>query len=191
MWDWFFWIFFACAYWKVLFQQKLNLTEQREKWKMIRGKLTLEILMFLKWILSVSFRSSKLPVQLCCESSPWELFSFTVRYVNQQLGRNVPQYSHVFFTDFTLFSLSPIPQTIVMFPLPSIYLCVARVWLREIGFSLTYGALMLKTWRWVKRRGKITISLIDELTFQGSWRNVFHFHNLLIVSCYTKYIRVA
>lgn len=36
-----------------------------------------------------------------------------------------------------------------MFPLPSIYLCVARVWLREIGFSLTYGALMLKTWRWV------------------------------------------
>lgn len=41
-------------------------------------------------------------------------------------------------------------QSIVMYPPPSIYTCTARVWLREIGFSLTYGALMLKTWRWVK-----------------------------------------
>ncbi|XP_031630067.1 uncharacterized protein LOC116345119 [Contarinia nasturtii] len=37
--------------------------------------------------------------------------------------------------------------SIVMYPRPSIYTCTARVWLREIGFSLTYGALMLKTWR--------------------------------------------
>ncbi|XP_063697813.1 uncharacterized protein LOC134828756 [Culicoides brevitarsis] len=37
--------------------------------------------------------------------------------------------------------------TIVMYPPPSIYTCTIRVWLREIGFSLTYGALMLKTWR--------------------------------------------
>ncbi|XP_055379902.1 uncharacterized protein LOC129611022 [Condylostylus longicornis] len=37
--------------------------------------------------------------------------------------------------------------TIVMYPHPSLYTCTARVWLREIGFSLTYGALMLKTWR--------------------------------------------
>ncbi|XP_055685892.1 uncharacterized protein LOC129791656 isoform X2 [Lutzomyia longipalpis] len=37
--------------------------------------------------------------------------------------------------------------TIVLYPPPSIYTCTARVWLREIGFSLTYGALMLKTWR--------------------------------------------
>uniref|UniRef100_A0A336LL06 CSON010180 protein n=1 Tax=Culicoides sonorensis TaxID=179676 RepID=A0A336LL06_CULSO len=37
--------------------------------------------------------------------------------------------------------------SIVMYPPPSIYTCTARVWLREIGFSLTYGALMLKTWR--------------------------------------------
>lgn len=36
-----------------------------------------------------------------------------------------------------------------MYPPPSIYTCTARIWLREIGFSLTYGALMLKTWRWV------------------------------------------
>ncbi|PSN35113.1 hypothetical protein C0J52_25952 [Blattella germanica] len=38
-------------------------------------------------------------------------------------------------------------QTIVMYPRPNIYTCTIRVWLREIGFSLTYGALMLKTWR--------------------------------------------
>ncbi|XP_021699568.1 uncharacterized protein LOC23687899 isoform X2 [Aedes aegypti] len=37
--------------------------------------------------------------------------------------------------------------SIVMYPPPSLYTCTARVWLREIGFSLTYGALMLKTWR--------------------------------------------
>lgn len=40
-------------------------------------------------------------------------------------------------------------QTIVMYPRPNVITCTVRVWLREIGFSLTYGALMLKTWRWV------------------------------------------
>ncbi|KAL6427889.1 hypothetical protein ACFW04_008371 [Cataglyphis niger] len=34
-----------------------------------------------------------------------------------------------------------------MYPRPNIITCTVRVWLREIGFSLTYGALMLKTWR--------------------------------------------
>ncbi|XP_018309569.1 probable G-protein coupled receptor CG31760 isoform X2 [Mycetomoellerius zeteki] len=38
-------------------------------------------------------------------------------------------------------------KTIVMYPRPNIITCTVRVWLREIGFSLTYGALMLKTWR--------------------------------------------
>lgn len=32
---------------------------------------------------------------------------------------------------------------------PHVVTCTLRLWLREIGFSLTYGALMLKTWRWV------------------------------------------
>ncbi|XP_060854802.1 probable G-protein coupled receptor CG31760 isoform X1 [Rhopalosiphum padi] len=36
---------------------------------------------------------------------------------------------------------------IVMYPTPNLVTCTARFWLREIGFSLTYGALMLKTWR--------------------------------------------
>uniref|UniRef100_A0A1A9UWG4 G-protein coupled receptors family 3 profile domain-containing protein n=1 Tax=Glossina austeni TaxID=7395 RepID=A0A1A9UWG4_GLOAU len=38
-------------------------------------------------------------------------------------------------------------KNIVMYPNPNLYTCTARIWLREIGFSLTYGALMLKTWR--------------------------------------------
>ena len=36
-----------------------------------------------------------------------------------------------------------------MYPQPNIVTCTLRVWFREIGFSLTYGALMLKTWRYV------------------------------------------
>ncbi|KAL1462239.1 hypothetical protein WDU94_014091, partial [Cyamophila willieti] len=38
-------------------------------------------------------------------------------------------------------------QTIVTYPRPNIVTCTSRVWLREIGFALVYGALMLKTWR--------------------------------------------
>ncbi|XP_034237519.1 probable G-protein coupled receptor 158 [Thrips palmi] len=36
---------------------------------------------------------------------------------------------------------------IVMYFEPHVVTCTLRLWLREIGFSLTYGALMLKTWR--------------------------------------------
>ena len=38
-------------------------------------------------------------------------------------------------------------QTIVLYPVPNIVTCTMRIWLREIGFALSYGALMLKTWR--------------------------------------------
>ncbi|CAD0195055.1 unnamed protein product [Chrysodeixis includens] len=34
-----------------------------------------------------------------------------------------------------------------MYGRPTVLTCTARVWLREVGFCLTYGALMLKTWR--------------------------------------------
>ncbi|CAG9582033.1 unnamed protein product [Danaus chrysippus] len=37
--------------------------------------------------------------------------------------------------------------TLVMYGRPTRFTCTARVWLREVGFCLTYGALMLKTWR--------------------------------------------
>jgi len=38
-------------------------------------------------------------------------------------------------------------QTIVLYPVPNVVTCTMRIWLREIGFALSYGALMLKTWR--------------------------------------------
>ncbi|KAK7600849.1 hypothetical protein V9T40_008290 [Parthenolecanium corni] len=37
--------------------------------------------------------------------------------------------------------------TIVMYPVPTLVTCTMKNWLRELGFSITYGALMLKTWR--------------------------------------------
>lgn len=37
--------------------------------------------------------------------------------------------------------------TIVLYPRPNMLTCTLRIWLREIGFALSYGALMLKTWR--------------------------------------------
>jgi G protein-coupled receptor 158 len=37
--------------------------------------------------------------------------------------------------------------TIILYPTPNIVTCTMRIWLREIGFALAYGALMLKTWR--------------------------------------------
>ncbi|XP_013149688.1 PREDICTED: probable G-protein coupled receptor 158 [Papilio polytes] len=37
--------------------------------------------------------------------------------------------------------------TLVMYGRPTVFTCTLRVWLREVGFCLTYGALMLKTWR--------------------------------------------
>ena len=39
-------------------------------------------------------------------------------------------------------------QTLVLYPRPHIITCTLRIWLREIGFALSYGALMLKTWRY-------------------------------------------
>lgn len=47
----------------------------------------------------------------------------------------------------TLFFTFTSIQTIVLYPTPNIITCTLRIWLREIGFALAYGALMLKTWR--------------------------------------------
>ena len=41
-------------------------------------------------------------------------------------------------------------QMFIMFPEPTQITCVASVWPQHIGFSLLYGALLLKTWRFVK-----------------------------------------
>ncbi|GAU95413.1 hypothetical protein RvY_07035-2 [Ramazzottius varieornatus] len=36
---------------------------------------------------------------------------------------------------------------IVLYPVPSVVSCTARVWLRGVGFAVSYGAILLKTWR--------------------------------------------
>ncbi|KAF6216618.1 hypothetical protein GE061_000962 [Apolygus lucorum] len=69
---------------------------------------------------------------------------FTWKYANVKVVRAA---SPVLLRVITLGAFFIYCTTIVMYPRPNIVTCTARVWLREIGFSLTYGALMLKTWR--------------------------------------------
>ncbi|XP_063929277.1 metabotropic glycine receptor [Zophobas morio] len=69
---------------------------------------------------------------------------FTWKYGNVKVVRAA---SPVLLCFITLGAFLIYCTMIVMYPRPNMYTCIARVWLREIGFSLTYGALMLKTWR--------------------------------------------
>ncbi|KAK5639554.1 hypothetical protein RI129_012046, partial [Pyrocoelia pectoralis] len=80
-------------------------------------------------------------VIICC--LPIVVF-FTWKYGDVKVVRAA---SPVLLRVITLGAFFIYCTTIVMYPRPSVYTCTARVWLREIGFSLTYGALMLKTWR--------------------------------------------
>ncbi|XP_057328967.1 probable G-protein coupled receptor 158 [Microplitis mediator] len=69
---------------------------------------------------------------------------FTWKYGNVKV---VKAASPVLLRVIVLGALFIYCTTIVMYPRPNVVTCTVRVWLREIGFSLTYGALMLKTWR--------------------------------------------
>ncbi|KAG5883758.1 hypothetical protein JTB14_027278 [Gonioctena quinquepunctata] len=80
-------------------------------------------------------------VIICC--LPIVVF-FTWKYRNVKVVRAA---SPVLLRVIALGAFFIYSTMIVMYPKPTIYSCTARVWLREIGFSLTYGALMLKTWR--------------------------------------------
>ncbi|XP_018565619.1 probable G-protein coupled receptor CG31760 [Anoplophora glabripennis] len=80
-------------------------------------------------------------VIICC--LPIVVF-FTWKYGNVKVVRAA---SPVLLRVIALGAFFIYSTMIVMYPKPTIYTCTARVWLREIGFSLTYGALMLKTWR--------------------------------------------
>ncbi|CAG9828507.1 unnamed protein product [Diabrotica balteata] len=80
-------------------------------------------------------------VIICC--LPIVVF-FTWKYGN---GKVVRAASPVLLRVIALGAFFIYSTMIVMYPKPTVYTCTARVWLREIGFSLTYGALMLKTWR--------------------------------------------
>ncbi|KAF5270913.1 hypothetical protein FQA39_LY08294, partial [Lamprigera yunnana] len=78
---------------------------------------------------------------ICCLPT---VVLFTWKYGNVKVVRAA---SPVLLRVITLGAFFIYCTTIVMYPRPNIYTCTARVWLREIGFCLTYGALMLKTWR--------------------------------------------
>ncbi|XP_077294374.1 metabotropic glycine receptor [Arctopsyche grandis] len=80
-------------------------------------------------------------VVICC--LPIVVF-FTWKYGNVKVVRAA---SPVLLRVIALGALLIYCTNIVMYPRPTVYTCTARVWLREIGFCLTYGALMLKTWR--------------------------------------------
>ncbi|XP_065207310.1 probable G-protein coupled receptor CG31760 [Planococcus citri] len=69
---------------------------------------------------------------------------FTWRYRNVKVVRAA---SPVLLRVIALGAFFVYCTTIVMYPTPTIITCTIKVWLREIGFSITYGALMLKTWR--------------------------------------------
>ncbi|XP_050442563.1 probable G-protein coupled receptor CG31760 isoform X2 [Adelges cooleyi] len=88
---------------------------------------------------------------------------------------------------------------IVMYPKPNTITCTARFWLREIGFSLTYGALMLKTWR-VSQVFKVnsakTVRITDKqliklLTFMVAFVTVILFIRTMVSPPHTIVGRTA
>lgn len=60
-------------------------------------------------------------------------------------------------------------QTIVLYPRPHIITCTLRIWLREIGFALSYGALMLKTWRWQSSWESFHINFTSSILKHNVW----------------------
>ncbi|XP_074000135.1 probable G-protein coupled receptor CG31760 [Rhodnius prolixus] len=94
----------------------------------------------LNWILRTAILTLSL-LPICC--LPFVLI-FTWKYSNIKVVRAA---SPVLLRVIILGAFFIYCTTIVMYPRPNVFSCTARVWLREIGFSLTYGALMLKTWR--------------------------------------------
>uniref|UniRef100_T1JDG3 G-protein coupled receptors family 3 profile domain-containing protein n=1 Tax=Strigamia maritima TaxID=126957 RepID=T1JDG3_STRMM len=54
---------------------------------------------------------------------------------------------------------------VVMYFPPTAITCTIRIWLREIGFALSYGALLLKTWRSAKAIKITDMDLIKGLSF--------------------------
>lgn len=112
-----------------------------------------------KWVQ----RTKMLPVSICrffhkWITSPYPLYRRREKFnLQKERKESIPEGIAVFsFFEGTLIQCKSksisLLQTIVMYPRPNVITCTVRVWLREIGFSLTYGALMLKTWRWVRTR---------------------------------------
>ncbi|KAL1114823.1 hypothetical protein AAG570_007647 [Ranatra chinensis] len=94
----------------------------------------------LNWLLRTAILTLSCLV-ICCLPV---VVLFTWKYANVKVVRAA---SPVLLRVITLGAFFIYSTTIVMYPRPNVITCTLRVWLREIGFSLTYGALMLKTWR--------------------------------------------
>nr|XP_050856084.1 probable G-protein coupled receptor 158 [Vespula vulgaris] len=94
----------------------------------------------LNWLM----RTAILILECCVIACLPAVALFTWKYGNVKVVRAA---SPVLLRVIVLGAFFIYCTTIVMYPQPNVITCTVRVWLREIGFSLTYGALMLKTWR--------------------------------------------
>ncbi|KAI4478407.1 hypothetical protein M0804_012061 [Polistes exclamans] len=94
----------------------------------------------LNWLM----RTAILILECCVIACLPAVAFFTWKYGNVKVVRAA---SPVLLRVIVLGAFFIYCTTIVMYPQPNVITCTVRVWLREIGFSLTYGALMLKTWR--------------------------------------------
>ncbi|XP_031829923.1 metabotropic glycine receptor [Nomia melanderi] len=94
----------------------------------------------LNWLM----RTAILILECCVIACLPAVVLFTWKYGNVKVVRAA---SPVLLRVIVLGAFFIYCTTIVMYPRPNVITCTVRVWLREIGFSLTYGALMLKTWR--------------------------------------------
>ncbi|XP_015592601.1 probable G-protein coupled receptor 158 isoform X2 [Cephus cinctus] len=94
----------------------------------------------LNWLM----RTAILILECCVIACLPVVVLFTWKYGNVKVVRAA---SPVLLRVIALGAFFIYCTTIVMYPRPNVVTCTVRVWLREIGFSLTYGALMLKTWR--------------------------------------------
>ncbi|XP_015183373.1 PREDICTED: probable G-protein coupled receptor 158 [Polistes dominula] len=94
----------------------------------------------LNWLM----RTAILILECCVIACLPAVALFTWKYGNVKIVRAA---SPVLLRVIVLGAFFIYCTTIVMYPQPNVITCTVRVWLREIGFSLTYGALMLKTWR--------------------------------------------
>ena len=43
-------------------------------------------------------------------------------------------------------------QLAAIFPVLDTYSCIATKWTRHLGFCITYTALLMKTWRYARRK---------------------------------------
>ncbi|XP_055327215.1 probable G-protein coupled receptor 158 [Paramacrobiotus metropolitanus] len=94
----------------------------------------------LNWTLRTAILVAVIIVMACLPV----LFYFTFRYAEVKV---IKAASPVLLRLVLLGALLLYGPIVVLFPVPTLVLCNTRTWLRGIGFSVSYGALLLKTWR--------------------------------------------